>query len=308
MRPTRKRRGENVHVWIIRALIVVAVAAVGLMVLWTVSRPRPLTWKEPVPIDPQVKAERVQKLPVEMEPWLVLLPERWMRWSLRQMQWVAGVLLAGITFAITFNPLSALAFGWIGFWLPEIVLRDAAWSRWTAIDRAAYQTVYSVRFYLEQGVPVLETWRSLTPQAQPAFRQWVEPCLISETDGRPFEQTLKTQAMAIHHAELSVTADILSAQRRHGGAIGSLAQVLTMWGKRIELDADRRGSLTGFVWMGRLTLGAGIVLFWGLALGDATIRTHMHTWTGGIVTGFSALLIAIGLTLYHRQNRQAERF
>lgn len=289
-------------------LLLLVALAVGMVVWLALTRPRRLTWLEATPVDPAIQARRAQRLPEDMEPWLVLLPAHWMRWGLRRMQWIAGILLAAVTMAITFNPVSALAFGWMGFWLPEIFLRDAAWSRWTAIDRAAYATVYSARFYLEQGMPVLETWRSLIPQAQPLFRDWMAPCLLGESQGRPFEKGLKDQALAIHHAELSVTADILQAERSHGGAVGSLAQLLVMWGKRIELDADRRGSLTGFVWMGRLTLGAGMVMFWALTLGDATIRAHMHSLTGAIVTGFSAVLMAIGLTLYYRQNRQAEQF
>lgn len=291
--------------WVLRGVVA---AGVGLLVWWLVTSPRPLTWGTEAPVDPGRAALRAQKLPSEMQPWLILLPARWMRWSLRHMQWMAGATLVAVTMAITMNPIAAVAFGWIGFWLPEIMLRDAAWTRWTALDRAAYSTVYSARFYLEQGTPVLDTWRLLIPQADPAFRRWVEPCLLGESAGRPFEHTLKDQSLAIHHAELSVTADILSAERRHGNAVTSLAQVLTLWGKRIELDADRRGSLTGFVWMGRLTIGAGIILFWGLSLGDAVIRSHMHTWTGAIVTGFSALLLAIAMTFYYRQNRMAERF
>jgi hypothetical protein len=279
---------------------------IGLVIWGVVMRPRPLTWALPLPIDPSVLA--AQRLPRTTEPWTVLLPSHWLRWGVRRIQWLTALCLAGITGVITWNIPAALAFGWIGYWLPETILRDIAWSRWGALDRAAYATIYSTRFYLDQGTPVLQTWRLLIPKAQPVFRQWIEPCLIEENRGQPFEQTLKTQALAIRHAELAVTADILTVERRHGGAAGSLGQLLEMWGHRIELDADRRGSLAGFIWIGRVTLITGMVMFWGLSLGDAAVRTHMHTTAGGVVMGLSAVFLALGMTLYYRQNRAAERF
>lgn len=287
---------------------------VALMTGWAVwlvsNRPRALTWVRPLPMDPTIIAQ--QQLPNTREPWVVLLPSHWLRWGVRRLQWLSALFLAGITAVITWNPAAALAFGWIGYWLPETLLRDIAWSRWGKLDRAAYATVYSVRFYLDQGTPVLQTWRLLMPKAQPVFRHWIEPCLIQEsqkgTGQLPFEQALKKQALAIRHAELAVTADILTEERRHGGTVGALGQLLEMWGHRIELDADRRGSLTGFIWIGRITLGAGVILFWGLALGDAAVRLHMHQLSGQIVLGISAVFLALGMTLYFRQNRKAERF
>ena len=283
---------------------------VGWLV-WTVAqRPRPLTWMQPLPVDPTITAE--QRRPFSQEPWVVLLPSHWLRWGVRRIQWLTALSLAGVTGAITWNPAAALAFGWIGYWLPETFLRDVAWSRWGALDRAAYATIYSARFYLDQGTSVLQAWRQLIPKAQPVFRHWMEPCLLAESrkmeQGLSFEQTLKQQALAIRHAELAVTADILTEERRHGGAVPALGQLLAMWGHRIELDADRRGSLTGFIWIGRVTLGAGMALYWGLTLGDAAVRLHMHTVAGEIVMGLSAAFLAVGMTLYYRQNRKAERF
>lgn len=294
--------------WIRMVGSLVVALLVGLTVWVALAWPRRLTWLLPSPVDPSIKASESPGSPDAMEPWLVLLPAHWMRWGLRRMQWLTGFFLGAITAAITWNPAATLAFGWIGFWLPEIILRDMAWVRWTALDRAAYTLVYSSRFYLEQGTPVLQTWRTLAPQAQPVFQRWIEPCLLGETQGIAFDQALKQQALAIRHAELAVTADILAVERKHGQTLGILGQLLTMWGKRIELDADRRGSLTGFVWIGRATLIVGIALFWSLVLGDVAVRAHMHTLPGEIMIGLSAVLLAAATTLYYRHNRGAEQF
>lgn len=293
--------------WMDRGLAGLLALAVGVLGWTLVSRPQRLSWSARRP-GAAADAPGVPRVPAAMEPWRVLLPARWMRWGLRRLQWLAGAVLAAATLAITHNLLAAAAFGWIGFGLPEVLVREVAWSRWQALDRAAYATVYSARFYLEQGVSVLETWRALIPEAPPVLRQWVQPCLLDETVGRPFERTLKAQALAIRHLELAVAADVLTAERQHGGAVGSLAQLLAWWGKRIELAADRQGSLAGAVWIGRFTLGTGLLLFWGLTLGDAHVRAAMHTPMGGVVTGLSAALLALSATLYARQTRQAEQF
>ena len=297
--------------WIARGVAGLAGIALGVLTWRLFARPRALTWDTRILGATAERPTLVRRLPGAMQPWLVLLPDYWMRWSLRRLQWLGGAFLAAVTLAITANGVAALAFGWIGFWLPEIILREVAWSRWQALDRAAYATVYSARFYLEQGVSVLDTWRALVPKAPPVFRQWVEPCLLAETAGHAaqqgFAQTLKGQALAIRHTELSVTADVLGAERQHGGAVGALAQLLAWWGKRIELGADRQGSLAGFVWLSRISLGTGIALFWGLTLGDGRVRTDMHTAPGAVVTGLSAVLLALGATLYYHQSRRGEQ-
>lgn len=287
------------------SLFGIAASAFGVAVWMVLTRTRPLRWHRPP------RRRRVGSSATDMAdnaPWRVLLPQRWMRWGIKNMQWAAGAALGTATLGITGNPVTAVAFGWIGFLLPEIILRDIAWARWTALDRAAYTTVYSARFYLEQGVSVLQTWRRLVPDAPAVFQDWVAPCLLSESGGTSFETVLKQQSLAIQHMELAVAADIFEAERRHGGALGALAQALQLWGQRMELDADRRGSLTGFIWISRITLGVGIALFWGMTLGDAAIRAAMHSASGAVVTGVSAGLLAVGVALYQGQRRSAERF
>lgn len=286
------------------AFVIIALAG-GFLIWNLLTVPRPLRWHR---TQSEIKPPPSTDDPTDSAPWLILLPHRWMRWGIKNMQWATGGSVVVATFVITGNPFSTAAFGWIGFLLPDIILRDIAWARWTALDQAAYSLVYSARFYLEQGMPMLQTWRSLVPDAPEGFQEWITPCLLGESEGWPFEILLKQQALAIRHMELAVTADILSAERRHGGAVQSLAQALTLWGKRIELDADRRGTLTGFVWISRLTLGGGMLLFWGMILGDAAIRSAMHSFSGDVVTGISAGLLALGVWLYQRQSRAAERF
>lgn len=282
-------------------------------VAWALLNSRkPLRWHG---TGPRETDEKKPRKTADQQPWLILLPARWMRWGVRRLQWMGAAVMVLTTMAVTRNPLAAAAFAWIGFWLPEIILRDVAWARWQTLDRAAYSTLFSIRFYVAQGTAVLEAWRNVLPYASPAFQRWIEPCLMAEVDqsttpghAGAFERVLKDQADAIRHSELSITSDILAVQRTHGGASRSLERLLKLWGKRIELDADRRGNLSGFVWMGRISLVAGIALFWLLSLGDATVRLHMHTLVGGIVTGISAILLALGTTVYYRQNRLAEQF
>ena len=288
--------------------VLAAAVAYGL---WVVVEARaPLRWSTQRLYEADMSPRKLS----EQQPWLILLPARWMRWSLRRLQWIGAAALALATFAVGHNPGSAAAWGWIGFWLPEIILRDVAWERWQALDRAAFSTLFSVRFYIAQGTAVLEAWRKVLPNAPPVFQRWIEPCLMAEVSqdasqqGGSFERLLKDQALAIHHTELAVTADILTAQRTHGGASTSLEKLLKLWGTRIELDADRRGNLSGFVWLGRGSLMAAFALFWALSIGDATVRIHMHSFPGMIVTGIASIILALATTMYYKQNRLAEQF
>lgn len=295
--------------WLRMSVIGLAALVAGWGVWLLMARPQALAWvRRPHQAAPR-REPRDRPLR-EMQPWLVLLPSRWARWGVRRLQWIVAVSLGVVTWEITANGVATTAFAWMGFVLPEIVLRDAAWLRWTELDRAAYVTAYNVRFYLEQGLSVLDAWRAVTPRSKPVFQRWIAPCLLAESDAdQPaFEAALKEKALAIRHTELSVCADVMGAERRHGSAVGSLVQLLALWGKRIELDADRRGSLVGFVWISRGTLGTGIALFWGLCLGDPAIRAHIATPMGRVVAGLSAVLLALGMLLYARQSRLAERF
>jgi len=286
----------------------VTAGALGLMVLWLFRMPQRLQWQSPhKTVDDWNREEAVANLS-DSARWLVLLPNHWMRWGLRNIQTLVGLFMAGVTFVVTGNPIAAIAFGWIGICIPEALLRDMAATRWATIDREAYATMYSVRFYLQQGLSVIEMWRLLIPKTKGVFRQWIEPCLLSEgvERGQTFESRLKLQAQQIRHGELAVMADIMEAERRNGGTASSMERLMHTWGQRLTLDAERRGALGMYALVSELTLGFNIVMFWAMCLGDATIRSKMHSLTGIIVTGMSAMMAAVAITLYLQQVRASD--
>jgi len=226
--------------------------------------------------------------------------------GVRRLGWLVGAGLAvGLT-ALTGNPLIGLAFGWMGLWMPEAVLRTRARRQWRRLDVAAYAAAHMLHAKIQAGQPVLEAWRAILPDAGEPFRSWMQPALTGEAQGVPLEETLKARAAAIQHVELGVLADVLAAERAHGRTAPVVAQTVRLWSQRIQADATRRGTLAAGLTLGYAVVGIGVVVYWGILLGSPVAWRGMHHGLGFVATGIGALLVAWAGWIQNRVLRQAE--
>ncbi|AEJ40814.1 hypothetical protein TPY_2654 [Sulfobacillus acidophilus TPY] len=210
---------------------------------------------------------------------------------------IAGGLLL-LIFGILQNAGAAIAFGIIGWMAPALIAEIMGETRWARLDRSSFAAMTNAHFFLERGTPVVETFRRVFESAQPSFRRWFRPMLLGEAAGQPLESTLHQQAEALQHQELMVAADILAAERQYGQTAATFHRLLTLWNDRIELDGERRGTLSTFVLMGHLFILIGITGFFYFVVANPVVRSHAHTGAGGMVIAISAWLLA-GAVAWH---------
>lgn len=282
-------------------------AMIGLVVYQIFSYPHPITNSESVKLV-DVRAAKPDRRKATADSSQLLMGSSIMRFGVKQLRIITCLALAGFTYLVSQNLIASVAFGVIGFTIPDTIVKEMAWDKWTDLDRSAYAAVYSFSFYLAQGITVLDAWQMILPTTQKVFRNWMEPCLLRESAGIPLEATMKKQADDVGHVELSVLADVISAERAHGGTESIIKQLLSLWGVRIELDSERRGTMFGFLWVGRIVMVAAAAMFWYMVVFNAAVRLHSHTLAGQIVVGIGAVFIALSVMLYNKQSKMFQMF
>lgn len=226
--------------------------------------------------------------------------------GVQRLGWASAAAVALFVSSFTHNPLVGTAFGSMGLWMPELIIRYIARKRWRALDQSAYSATHMLRFALARGTPVLEAFRAIIPQSDPAFREWATPLLVLEAGESPLEESLKKAASAIKHVELSVLADILAAERSHGQTAPVVDRLVDLWGQRLRSDSVRRGTLAGGMMLGYGVIWIGIGVFWATVIGSPVARHGLHAGVGFWAMGIGAWLLAIAGAMQNRVTRQAE--
>lgn len=271
--------------------------AIGLWLL--LHAPRPIAWEAPRPA-------RRPRSPGIQRSWLALTGLPLTPAGVQRIGWLTGAGTAVSVSLGTRNVFVGAAFGWMGLWAPEALIRYRARKQWQRLDVAAYAAAHMLHAKLQSGMPVLEAVRALLADAAEPFRSWVAPCLAAEAQGVPLERALKSRAAPIQHVELGVLADVLSAEREHGLTAPVLARAVDLWSQRIHADAVRRGTLAGSTMLGYGVVLGGVAAFWLTVWWSAAVRQGLDHGVGFVVTGIGAWLIAIAGWLQNRVSRQAE--
>lgn len=269
--------------------------------VWQVLHPpRPAGWRE--------RARPPARAPLTSlgTGWLALTGVGWSAHTVRQVRRGGALGLGLLAGLLTQNVLVGGAWAGVGWLAPEVLLRLWARRRWRQLDTAAFGATHMLRAKLDRGLPVLVAWRQLLPEADPIFRDWMQPCLMAEARGAEGEATLKQQAQAIGHVELTALADILAAERAQGHTAAIVQRLTDLWAQRIRADAVRRGTLAANATLGYGLVAGGLGLFGLLWLGRPAFRlalTHGATyWMAGV--GLSVIVLAGALQT--RVSRHAE--
>lgn len=257
----------------------------------------------PGPVAEQPKRRTVNGI---QQGWLTLTGLPLTPRDVRHLGWLVGAVATVMITLSTHNPLVGTAFGLLGLLVPEAAIRYWARKQWQRLDLAAYGAAHMLQAKLQGGMPVLQAFRALIPDASEPFRTWAEPCLTGESKGVALEVTLKERAAPIQHVELGALADVLAAEREHGRTAPIVARAVDLWSQRMQADAVRRGTLAGSTMLGYGVVLLGIVSFWGIVIGSTVVRHGISHGLGWWTTGIGAWMIAGAGYLQNRVSRQAE--
>ena len=225
------------------------------------------------------------------------------------LRWGVGVGVGAVWFVTAGNPIAAAGFGLLAAQLPEIALQAYARRTWHALDRSAYAFANVIRFRFQRGGTVLATVRDLAPTADQPARHWLLRALQIDTiathPGERFEEVIRQQAVALHHVELTLFADLLAVERRRGPARAPLDSLVTLWGERIEADAARSGTILTTVRFGQMAILASLLtLIFGVVSDPANAAMARHG-LGLLVYGAAVWCVTAALFIQIRTTRRA---
>lgn len=207
----------------------------------------------------------------------------------------------------TLNPIVAIAIGSIAMPLPEAIIRMYARRQWQLLDRLAYLFTQNIAFFLDQGIPTLEAFRYLHNQRlDPPLDGWILEALVAEGRGEALQDVIKERAGRIHHIELMLLGDILTAERTTGHASHLVARLIQFWAARLDADAKRRGQLKMSMMVGYLMVFGGALGFLAALIAVPALAQAAHHGVGWIITSAGAGLIAIAAHIQQNTARKAE--
>lgn len=258
-------------------------------------------------LTPVARAERKKRTVNGIQQgWLTLTGLPLTPADVRHLGWLAGAVAVVTLTLSTHNPLVGTAFGLVGLLVPEALVRYWARKQWQKLDLAAFGAAHMLQAKLQSGMPVLEAFRGLVPDASEPFKTWITPCMTGESKGIPLEDTLKQRAAPIQHVELGALADVLAAERQHGRTAPIVARAVDLWSQRMHADAVRRGTLAGSTMLGYGVVLLGIAAFWGIVIESTVVRHGLGHGLGFWTTGIGAWMIALAGYLQNRVSRQSE--
>lgn len=228
--------------------------------------------------------------------------------QLTQANWAAAGIMGVLTVLITHNPLMGAALAMVAYGWPEGAVRAWARRQWAVLDKMALNACTSVQFALEDRRPVLPVLENLYLQSSGVWHRFLEPCLTAERAGvAAFEARLKDAARSIRHIELQLVADVLAAERDRGNTAHLLADILRLWGQRVEADARRRGQIRSGTFLARALINGAFVILGVLWLANPTIAQGARHGLGFFIIGIGTGLLALGAWIMRQAQRQAEQ-